>query len=226
MKEIEEKQNVEITALIGKTEAFINKYQNIIYIVVAAIVLVVLGYVGIKKWYGEPREKEAAGEMFMAENYFGNYDYEKALNGDEATNALGFIDIMSDYKGTKSANLARYYAGICEMHLGQFDEAYDHLKKYSGRDAYTKALAVMLMGDAKAELGDKDEAIKLYEKAAKAGDNDLVAPTALFKAAMLYIDAQQGEKAVACLEQIKEKYPQSTEFSEVDKYMAVAESLK
>ena len=221
-----EKQNVEINDIITKAEAFIEKYKNTIYIVVAAIVVVVLGFFGLKKWYFEPREKEAAGEMFMAENYFDNYDYEKALNGDQTTNSLGFIDIMSDYRGTKTANLARYYAGICELRLGQYEEAIDHLKKYSGKDAYTKALAVMAIGDAQAELGDNDEAIKYYEKAAKIGDNDIVAPTALYKAAILYIANQQGDKAVAALEQIKEKYPQSTEYSEVDKYIAVAESMK
>lgn len=221
-----EKQNVEINDIITKAEAFIEKYKNTILIVVATIVVVVLGYFGLKKWYFEPREKEAAGEMFMAENYFDNYDYEKALNGDQTTNALGFIDIISDYSGTKTANLARYYAGICELRLGQYEEAIGHLKKYSGKDAYTKALAVMAIGDAQAELGDNDEAIKYYEKAAKIGDNDIVAPTALYKTAILYIANQQGDKAVAALEQIKEKYPQSTEYSEVDKYIAVAESMK
>ncbi|MBR1517343.1 MAG: DUF4810 domain-containing protein [Bacteroidales bacterium] len=227
MKEINEEKTTtqEVSDFISKTELFFEKNQKTIYIVLAAIVIVVAGYFALTKWYFEPRSEEAAAEMFMAENYFDNLDYEKALNGD-GQNGLGFVDIISDYKGTKSANLARYYAGLCELHLGHFESAIDYLKSYSAKDSYTGSLALMAQGDANAELKDNAKAISLYEKAAAKGDNSIVAPAALFKAAMLYIAEGNNDKAVKSLKQIKEKYPESTEYSEVDKYIAFAENQK
>ena len=227
MKEqVEEKQNLEISDVISNTEAFLQKNSKIIIGVLIAVVVIVLGYFGIKKFYFEPRAEEAAEEMFMAENYFAAGDFEKALNGDSESGMLGFVDIISDYGCTKSANLAHYYAGLCEMRLGNFSDALDHFKSYKGKDSFTKATAIMLQGDAETEQGNNDNAIKLYIKAAKVGDNFIVAPTALFKAAMLYIAAGNNSDAIQCLEQIKEKYPESTESMEADKYIAYAENVK
>lgn len=222
----ENKQVVGAADFFAKAEAFFNANKKTIYIVLAAIVVVVLGFFGIKKWYVEPREQQAAEDMFAAENYFGNSEYEKALNGDETINSLGFLDIIDEYGSTKAGNLARYYAGICELQLGKFDEAIDHLKKYNGKDSFTKGMALMAQGDAEMELGDKDKALSLYQKAAKSSDNDIVAPQALFKAGMVYIVLKDNAKAVLMFEQIKEKYPNSTESREVDEYIAYAETSK
>ena len=200
----ENKQLVEAADFFAKAEAFFNANKKTIYIVLAAIVVVVLGFFGIKKWYVEPREQQAAEDMFAAENYFGNSEYEKALNGDETINSLGFLDIIDEYGSTKAGNLARYYAGICELQLGKYDEAIDHLKKYNGKDSFTQGMALMAQGDAEMELGDK----------------------ALFKAGMVYIVLKDNAKAVQMFEQIKEKYPNSTESREVDEYIAYAETSK
>lgn len=227
MKEQNEaKQTAEINEFISKTEAFLEKYKNHIYIGLAAVVVVVAGYFGLKKFYFEPRAEEAAARMFMAENYFDNYDYDKALNGDVATNASGFLDIIEDFGGTKSANLACYYAGVCELRLGKYEEAIEHLKKFSGNDDYIKPLSIMLQGDAEAELHNNEKALSLYEKAASKGQNILVAPTALFKAGMMYLSMQKNDKAIACFKKVKEQYPESTEYSEMDKYIALAEATK
>ncbi|MBR1792988.1 MAG: DUF4810 domain-containing protein [Bacteroidales bacterium] len=227
MKEQNEaNQAIEINDFISKAEAFLEKYKNHIYIGVAAVIIIIAGIFGLKKLYFEPRAEEAAGEMFMAENFFDNYDYDKALNGDKESNSLGFLDIISDYKGTEAANLAYYYAGVCELRLGQYEEAIEHLKKFSSTDNYVKPLALMAQGDAEAELQNNDKALALYEKAAAKGDNILVAPTALFKAGMMYLAMQKNDKAIACFNKVKEKYPESTEYSDMDKYIAVAEASK
>ncbi len=55
----------------------------------------------------EPLEKEASEEMYIAEFYFQNNDFDKALNGDGQFS--GFISVASDYTSTDAANLANYY---------------------------------------------------------------------------------------------------------------------
>jgi len=46
------------------------------------VVLIVLGFFGFRRFYLEPKEKEAQAQMFMAEKYFEMDSINKALNGD------------------------------------------------------------------------------------------------------------------------------------------------
>ena len=52
--------------------------------------------------------------MFIAELYFQDNDYDKALNGDGQYS--GFLTIAESYSSTKSGNLANYYA-ICQIRV-------------------------------------------------------------------------------------------------------------
>jgi TolA-binding protein len=51
-----------------------------------------------------------------------------------------------------------------------------------------------------------------------------VAPTALWKAGMMYLQLDQKEAAIKAFQQIKDNYPESPEWNEVDKYLAYAEN--
>lgn len=224
MKENNEEKNLEIGDVIAKSENFIEKNQKKIIIIASAIVIVVLAFFGLRKWYFEPREVTAAESMFAAENTLAANDYQTALNGNDEM--LGFVDIIDQYGCTKAGNLAKYYAAICEMQLGNFSNAIDYLKSYKGKDTFTKIQAVILNGDAELELGNKEAAIKLYEKAVSMDNtNYITAPYALFKAGMVHLQLKNKENAIECFESIKAQYPESTEFSEVDKYLAVAEQM-
>ena len=221
----EAKQVVETADFFTRAELFIEANKKPFIIGVSVILVAVLAFFAIKKWYVEPREVAAAEEAFVAENFFDAGQYEYALNGSPDLSAMGFVDIIDEYGSTKVGNLARYYAGVCELRLGHYDEAANYFKKYKGKDTFTKGLALVGQGDAELELGNDSEALSLYLKAAKKADNDIVAPTALFKAGMVYIKLGEGDKAVAVFEQIKERYPRSTEYNNVDQYIAYAQQL-
>ena len=75
-KQIEEK-NTEMGSVITRSEEFIQKNQKNIIICVAAVLVVVLAVFGLRKWYFQPREVRAAEEMFAAEQWFAQGDYEK-----------------------------------------------------------------------------------------------------------------------------------------------------
>ena len=98
--------------------------------------------------------------------------------------------------------------------------------KYSGKDLFTKAIALMGQADAAMEQGNTADAAKKYVDAAKAGDNAVTAPAALFKAGVAYIMLGDNKKAADCLKQIRQKYPESTEAQspDTDKMLAVAEA--
>jgi tetratricopeptide (TPR) repeat protein len=128
----------------GKTEQFIEKNQKVILVAVGVLIVIVLGFFGFRKYYLQPREIEAQGQMFMAEKYFEMDSLNKALSGDG--NYLGFLDIMDQYSMTKSANLSKYYTGICYLKLGQFENAIKYLEKFNGRDLLVAAMAKVGIG--------------------------------------------------------------------------------
>lgn len=222
-KQLEEK-NTEMGNIITRSEEFIQKNQKTLIIIVAAILVVVVAIFGLRKWYFQPRENRAAEEMFAAEQWFAQGDYEKALNGDDTYR--GFLGVANKYKGTKAGNLARYYAGASYLHSGNFDEAIHWLKKYNGKDTFTRPLSEMMLADAYMEKGETAEAAKYYVNAANMGDNFITAPSALYKAGMAYLKLENNQKAIECFQKIKDNYPESTEWTEIDKYIAIAEAGK
>ena len=212
-----EERIVAVEEAFSKTEQFIEKNQKIILIVVGAMILVVLGYFGFKRLYLVPREKEAQSQMFMAEKYFEMDSLTKALKGDG--NNLGFLAIIDDYKFTKSANLSHYYAGICYLKKGEFQNAIDQLSDFSTGDEVVGPMAIGAMGDAYMELNNTDKAIGYYLKAADKRTNDLTSPLFLMKAGMAYELAGKNEEALKVYERVKTDFGRTNEGRDIDKYI-------
>jgi tetratricopeptide (TPR) repeat protein len=207
-----------IEAGIGKAELFIEQHsKNIIY-AIAAVILVVATFFAYKKWYKEPLEEEAQAQLFQAQQLFESDSMRLAIEGDGSF--LGFVEVADRYSRTDAGNAARFYAGIAYLHTGQYEEAIEILKKYKGSGLFGKALAFGNIGDAYTELGEWDEALKYYKKAANACDNAMTTPRFLAKAALV---AQQLEKytdAMEFYEQIQHQYYNSTEANDAEKYIA------
>ena len=222
-KQIEDK-NTEMASVITRSEEFIQKNQKNITIAVIAVLVIVLAIFGLRKWYFQPRETRAAEEMFAAEQWFAQGDFEKALNGDDTFR--GFLSVIDNYGSTKSGRLAKYYAGAAYLRMGNYDEAINWLKKYNGKDTFTRPLAKMMLADAYMEKGDTKAAADNYVAAADLADNYITAPTALYKAGMAYLMLDNKAKALECFQKVKSNYPESTEYQEIDKYIALAETGK
>ena len=214
----------DIESALTKTEQFIEDHQKTIFYVIGAIVLVVVGYLGITRLYVGPREKEAQSQMFMAEQYFEKDSFNLALNGDG--NYLGFLNIIDDYGITKQAKLAHYYAGVSYLHLGQYQEAIDQLGKFKSKDILLGATAQGAIGDAYLELGERNKALKHYETAASVSENELTTPIDLMKAGNLLESMDQPEKALVHYETIKSKFANTNEGRMIDKYIARASAKK
>lgn len=211
-----------IESTLSKSEMFIEKNQKTITIVVVAVVLVILAIFGVKKFIYEPRESEAQTAIFRAEQFFENDNYATALNGDG--NNAGFLDVINDYGGTKAGNLARYYAGICYLNTGDFNNAIKYLGEFKGKDQIVKPLATGAMGDAYLELDNAAEAAKCYEKAAKESKNSFTSPMFLMKAAYAYEMVENYQKALEMYKIIKADYPNSNEGFSIEKNIAYAEA--
>lgn len=211
----------ELESALTKTERFIEENQKPITYAVGVIILLVIAYLSFTRFYLQPREQEAQSQMFMAENYFERDSFNLAINGDG--NYLGFLDIIDDYGMTKSANLAKYYTGISYLHMGQYEDALDYLKGFKTKDLLLGPIAEGARGDAKLELGDMEGALKHYKKAYSMNDNELTTPVYMMKAARLLENMDELEDALALYQEIKNKYPETTEGQNVDKYIARVE---
>ncbi|KJF42286.1 tetratricopeptide repeat protein [Draconibacterium sediminis] len=218
-KNVEQADNLqELESALTKTEQFVEDNSKIISYVVGGIIIVVAAYLGFNKFYVQPQEDEAVSQMFMAENYFEKDSFNLAINGDG--NYLGFLDIIDDYGITKSANRAKYYTGISYLYLGEYETALDYLNDFKTDDLLLAPVAEGAKGDAYLELGETDNALKQYKKAYSVSDNDLTTPVYMMKAANLLESMDELEDALALYEDIKAEYPQSSEGTNADRYIA------
>ncbi len=203
---------------LTKAEQFIETYQKQIVWGVCVILGVVVLYMAFQRFYVDRKSVDAAAQMFPAEQYFEKDNWDLALNGDN--NNPGFLDIMSDYRFTPSAKLAKYYAGICCLRLGEYEDAIKYLSKFSSDDRILSSLALGGIGDAHVQLGDSDKAVKFYIKAAEQHKgNDFTSPLYLFRAGVLLEKEGKYTEAAKLYERIKTDYAVSTEGRTIDKYI-------
>ena len=211
-----------IETTLSNTELFIEKNQKAIIAVLAVLIVVVLAFFGVKKYYLEPREKDAQTAIYHAEQYFESQNFASALNGDG--NYLGFIGIIDEFGGTKTANLAKYYAGVCCLNTGDYNNAVKYLKEFKGKDVLVASLALGSMGDAYMELDNVAEAAKCYENAALKASNSFTSPMYLLRAGMAYEMIGNYQRAIDAYKKIKAEYPNSNEGFSIEKNIARAQA--
>lgn len=219
----EEKNIVAVEEALSRSEQFIERNQNTIIWTVAVVVLIIAGYIGYTRFFLAPREREARAEMFMAERYFEQDNFQMALEGDGQY--LGFLDIISDFRFTRASNLARYYAGISFLRLGEFDQAIDQLNSFRARDQILGAMAYGAKADAYVELGNNQQAARYYRKAYNYKPNDFTTPVFLFKAGLLYEQMGEYSEALNLYERIRTEYPNSNEARNIERYIGRVTAL-
>ncbi|HPR33383.1 MAG TPA: tetratricopeptide repeat protein [Prolixibacteraceae bacterium] len=208
----------EVEVALTKTEQFLEKHLNLVLYVIAGIVVVVLGFLSIKRYYVSPRNTEALEQMFQAQNYFETDSFSLAVNGDGIS--LGFLDIIDEYGSTKAGNLAKYYTGISYLHMGEYDLALDYLKKFKTDDMLLEPLAQSGIGDAYSELEEYNKAIAAYQKAIKINSNELTTPAIQVKLALVYEATGEKDKALELFKAIKDDYPGYSDAVLVEKNIA------
>lgn len=219
-KEIKNENAEAVVEAISKTEKFFNENGKIIGGIAAGIVVLAIAVFCWFKFAYQPAKAEAEGQMALAEQNFRAADYELALNGDG--NVLGFTQIIDEY-GAKAGKAVYFYAGVCELQLGNFESAIGYLESYKGKDAILAARATACIGDAYVGLEDYSKALGYFEKAAATADN-MFAAGYLLKAGMVAEKLGNAEKALGFYETIKDQYPQSMEGYDIDKYIARIEN--
>jgi tetratricopeptide (TPR) repeat protein len=218
-KEIKNENAEAVVEAISKTEKFFNENGKLLVGIFAAVVIVCAGVFCWFKFVNQPKVEEALGQMAVAEQNFRQGNYETALNGDG--NALGFAQIIDEY-GSKAGKAVYFYAGVCELQNGNWEQAVKYLSSYNGKDAILAARAKGCIGDAYVGLEDYKKALGYFEQAA-AADN-MFAAGYLLKAGVTAEKLGDNAKALSFYKKIKDQYPQSMEGYDIEKYIGRIEN--
>ena len=178
-----------------------------------------------KNLYAEPREEKAQAALFKGQEYFEQDAFEQALNGD-SIGYTGFLKVADDYSGTKAANLAKAYAGICYAQLGKYEEAVKMLDSFNGKDKMVAPEILGAAGNCYAQLGQLDKAASTLLSAADKADNNTLSPIFLIQAGEILVKQGKYDDAVNAYTKIKDKYFQSYQAMDIDKYIEQAKLMK
>lgn len=220
-----EDPEVVIESAIGRGEQFIEKNGKTLLIALIVVVAIVAGYFGYQHLYKVPQIEKASAAMFEAQSQFERDSFELALRGSNSFE--GFEGVAAQFGSTPQGNIAKHYAGICCLRLGQYDEALNYFKSFSNVSGamgdVVSAQNLGLMGDTYVEMGNLQEGVKYYEKAVAHSDNTGTAPTYLKKAALVNESLGNFKKALEQYQAIKFNYPSNMLARDIDKYIALVE---
>ncbi|NDE61030.1 MAG: cytochrome C biosynthesis protein [Cyclobacteriaceae bacterium] len=203
-------------------EDFLKKNSKIVVgILIAAGVLI--GGILYFQYTTEKQNEKAQAEMFQAVYFFEQDSVDFALNGDGINK--GFLSIVENYPRTDAANLSHLYIGSIYLSQKKFEDALTHLEEFSSDDYLVQSKAYSLIGDANLELGNTEEAIAQYTKAARTHENKYMSPKYLAKLAVAQEEAGKIEDAIKTYAEIEEKYYESFEFALARKHKARLEGL-
>lgn len=210
-------ENIGIDAELRKSEAFIQKNLKSISIALVAVIVIVAAFFIYDNHMADV-EKDAQNAISKSQQLFNQSQYETALNGDGAT-SKGFLKIINDYSGTKTANIANLYAGLCYFKLEKYDEAITYLENFDPEnDVTVSPAAIAALGNCYVQKDQKEKGAEKLLEAAQLADNSL-SPIFLQQAAMIFENMGETEKAIKLYNEIKNDYSTSPVAQNIDKYI-------
>ena len=219
-KEVVEKSSLEflesaegLQQEIGKVQTTVENNKNVIYGVVGALVLAVVGYFGYK-YYTNSQDEDGQAKLYSAV-----YKFEADSN---KIAAKEMAKVADDFGGN-TGNLANFYAGVANLKEGKYDTAIEQLKSFSSSDLLVQARAYSLIGDAYSEKKAYGDAVDYYKKASEYKANKFFTPAYMMKLAAALEANKEPKDALAVYTEIVEKYAESSEAASAKKYKAMLE---
>lgn len=201
-------------------QPFWEKYPNLLLYVVGAVALAVGGWWLYKTMIVAPKQKEAVAAMWHAQQQFERDSFRLALEN-PGGGFDGFVALADKFSGTPAGNSANYYAGVCYLQMGDFDNAIRYLEDFNPEGDLLPAVKYGALGDCYSEKEDYAKALDYYEKASESTKNDLLAGYYLKKLGMLNEYQGNKEAAVKAYERLRRDFPNpsSQDWREVEKYI-------
>lgn len=203
---------------LERVQVVYEKNKKLINGVLTAALLIGAAVFAYFRLYLAPREEKASAKVFYAQQYFAADSLERALQGDGQH--PGFIKVIRDYGGTKTANLSHYYAGMCYLRMGNYKNAIKQLEDFDGHSTLLTTAAAGALGNAYLENGNTKKAIDQFEKASENKEDVVQTPMYLMNLGAAYEMNKQPEEAKKAYMRIRDEYPMSAQARDIDRYLA------
>jgi len=222
MSSEQQQEVVQRTDVFSKIQLWFENNQKIVTYIISAIAAVIVLYWAYTKFYQEPRQIEAANELFPLEKAFGQDSMDLVLKG--INGGMSAPNIADEYSGTKAGNLAAYMSGVAFFTKGEYDKAIDYLEDFKASDPLLAPNKIGLIGDCYAAKKELEKAAKYFSKAGKKSINNLTTPHWLFKAGAAYEKLGEWDDAVSVYEFIKKNCKDAPTATQIDKYISYAQA--
>ena len=215
---------IDVAQVSEKTTHWFEVYKKPLLYAGIGLLAIIVGTVAWN-YVQAGNQKKAIAAMWRAERMFEQDSFNLALTN-PGGGYDGFLDIARKYGSTTTGNLAHYYAGVCYLQTGKFDEAIQELEKYSPKGDLLGASKAGALGDAYSEKKDFAKAMKFYKEAGSVGVSDDIKSLYLKRYGMLCQIQNKNAEALEAFKEIKDKYPLTLEGREIEKYIAAVEMKK
>ena len=196
------------------------KYQKYIYYFVIVLIVIIGSQYYYKNFYLPSLEVDASEQLYgSVQEYFKKDSLKLALDGDGQN--FGFNEIISEYSGTKSANIATYYAGLSEYKLGNYQKAIDRFNSFETDENVSKSIVKSLIGDSYSELKDYESALEHYQDAFYTCKEKNLKSMFLFKAHQVAMKLKKMDLSLEYLEKIKSNFKNTYYGKDIDKYISM-----
>ena len=198
-----------------KTNEYIQSNKTSIIGVAVAIVVITGSIIGYS-FYSSSQEEQAQQLLSIAEGYYAEGDYQKALDGDSFELTYGFRAIATDFSGTYAGNLASYYSAISAYQLGNIEQAIGYIESFEVPEGILGVGAKNLHAKLYLANDDMESAAKTFETAARWDNNEATTPDNLLSAAGLYAELGNTTKAADLVKEILTQFPSSSQESRAE----------
>lgn len=184
--------------------------KSLLWMILGVMVVVGVGTFTVWRNYRDKRELAAQEAIWPAETHLRDHLYDLALEG--GMGDMGLLEVIEEYVDTKAGNLANFYIGVIYLERKEYEKAISYLEAFDGKGTFMQPRVWSLLGDIYCDLKNYDKALSYYLEAANDMRNEFTTPGYLIKAALLYEELGQVEKALACYEDVCKSFPLCEEY--------------
>lgn len=219
------KKNIKEDKLVSfysKTLQYFDVYKNQVYVGVAIIVVII---VAIVYFTGQSKVKqvEATSALAKASQQYNSSNFQAVIQGSNTPGVPSLAEVADKYSGTEAGEIARIYLANSYYYTGDIENALKHYKKYSGSNRLYKASSLAGIAACYEVMEDFERAAKYFRDAANTYPNNVLNSQYLLSGAINSIKAKDYKTAKSLLETLKDKYAQSQEARDADRYLAEIE---
>ena len=189
-----------------------NKQLKNITIAVTAVLVLAIGYILYKQFVWGPDNEKSKSSYYKGLNLAVKDSTDAAISELEG--------VVKKYDGKVGGEVAQFTLARQHMTKGNFKKALELLEGVDLNDTYGPVYVIGLQGDCYSEMGDLNEALKLYQEAARKNANENTSPMYLFKAGLVAEELKDFEKATELYEQIRDEYTVFASQKNIEKYIA------